>query len=467
MCRKSAIINDILDFSKIEAGKLSLAPTDFELHDLVEGVGRLLADQAHRKGLELLVRLEEGTPHAVHGDAVRLRQILTNLVGNAIKFTDHGDVTVRVRWVASAPQGPHLHVEMQDTGIGITPEAQERIFDAFAQADGSTTRQYGGTGLGLSISKQLVHMMGGQIGLASELGQGSTFWFTARLERPAEDVPLISAHADLSNRCALVVIPHTATREMVIDDMRSWGIDSQAATSVPLALEQCRPLETGRPDFDIVILDASLLDLRIPSVVQVLKAAPRAASARYILFTRRHQMDIASRDVDTCLSLPVSRLALHDGLARMLKPGDAAAALARSAPSTPSPTDQAISLNVLLVEDNRVNQKVALRMLNRSGCQTTLAEDGQQALDQCDHSTYDLILMDCQMPVLDGFETTQRIRQREAATQGPRTPIIAMTANAMEGDEALCRAAGMDDYISKPFFHHDLHTLLQRWAQRQ
>ncbi len=462
------IINDILDFSKIEAGKLSLEPTDFDLCDLVEGVGRLLADQAYRKGLEFIVHLEDGTPHAVRGDAVRLRQILTNLVGNAIKFTEHGDVTIRVRCLESAPAVAHLCFEVQDTGIGVTPEARERIFDSFAQADGSTTRQYGGTGLGLSISKQLVNMMGGRIDLKSDVGRGSTFWFAIGLETMADDTPLISPRSDLQGRI-LVVVPHTATRDVLIDYMRSWGLHSEAATSASQALESARTLEADAPRFDVVVLDANLLELRELQLIQALKAEPLTASARYVLLTRRlsqiKHAEMETCDINACLSTPVSRLQLYHCLAEALRGADPAAAPRRLAPVKSPSTDDIVSLNVLLVEDNRVNQKVAHRMLDRSGCQTTLAADGQQALDQCAHTHFDLIFMDCQMPVMDGFQATNRIRQREAQAGLPHTPIIAMTANAMDGDEAQCLAAGMDDYISKPFSHRDLHALLQRWAK--
>jgi signal transduction histidine kinase/DNA-binding NarL/FixJ family response regulator len=355
------IINDILDFSKVEAGKMELERVEFNLREAVEETIEIFAARAHAKGLELACVIEDDVPNAVCADPMRLRQVLINLVGNAIKFTDSGEVTVRVRAVGKEGL---LRFEVIDTGIGISEEAQAHIFNAFSQADSFTTRKYGGTGLGLAICRQLAALMGGQIGVHSESNRGSTFWFEVRLDPAAETTPTLTRLPRLNL---------AGPRSLLVDDSEG--------------------------------------------------GAPRAASAAAA------------------------------GASEASSAGSAA----------PAPGGRAAGPKILLVEDNPVNREVAVGMLESLGCTAHSAENGRLAVEAMNAAAYDAVLMDCQMPVMDGLTATGEIRRREQHSGGARVPIIALTANAMEGDRERCLAAGMDDFLSKPFTQQQLATLLRRW----
>ncbi|HEU4402891.1 MAG TPA: response regulator [Candidatus Polarisedimenticolia bacterium] len=461
------IINNILDFSKIEAGRLELETVDFDLRQTIEDVCELLAEKAQGKGLELACFIQDDVHTQAIGDPGRLRQILINLLGNAIKFTEKGEVVVRVRAEEQSAEAALLRFSVQDTGIGITPEARTRIFQAFTQADGSTTRRYGGTGLGLAIARQLAEMMGGAIGVDSEPGKGSTFWFTARLaKQPPGARRAFGPRLDLQGLRVLIVDDNATNRELLHHQVTSWGMPNESAESGPRALELMRAAaERGEP-FDLAILDMMMPDMNGMELAQRIKSAPALAAARLVLLTsmglRGDAAEARKAKIEAYLSKPVRQSELYNCLATVMgrAPSDHSL-VTRHSLSESKPKLQG---KILLAEDNPVNQEVVTYMLEALGCRVVPAADGQQALDALERDTYDLVLMDCQMPRLDGFEATAEIRRREQAAPGiRRLPIIALTANAMEGDRERCLDAGMDDYLTKPLRQEALQDTLARW----
>jgi CheY-like chemotaxis protein len=461
------IINDILDFSKIEAGKLDLDTVDFDLHQTVEDVVEILAERAHSKGLELACLIEEEVPAVWQGDPVRLRQILTNLLGNAIKFTHHGEVVVHVAAVEVGEDGGRVRFEVRDTGIGIAPEVQTRIFDAFSQADGSTTRKYGGTGLGLTIAKQLTEMMEGTIGVHSAPGAGSTFSVTVRLGKPLTEVQTLPRRDHgLQGLRVLIVDDNETNRSILHHQVIAWGMRNCSAESGPQGLELLRAAAARGEPYDLAILDMHMPDMDGIVLAQAIKAAPTIASVRLVMLTSTGVYGDAEKarqsGIMAYLSKPVRQSQLYNCLMTAIE-----------APSTSSGTQPphprvatvqpALCGHVLLAEDNAVNQRVAVRMLERLGCQVEVTANGREAVDALERCVYDVVLMDCQMPEMDGFAATRVIREREAKSAQMRIPIIALTAHAMKGDREQCLAAGMDDYLSKPFTLEQLHTVLRRW----
>jgi signal transduction histidine kinase/DNA-binding response OmpR family regulator len=430
-----AVIDDILDFSKIEAGKLELDPTDFDVREAVDEVMELLAPRAHERGLELLARVSDEVPAAVHGDEGRLRQILTNLVGNAIKFTHAGEIVVTVTKLDG-----HLRFGVRDTGIGIDPARVEQLFDSFSQADSSTTRRYGGTGLGLAISRQLVEMMGGEIGAISEPGQGSTFWFTVQLPVAAPKPP---APRGLDGLDVLVVDDNATNREILERRLASWRMRCETAGGGEEGLERIREREQqGRP-FDLVLLDHLMPGLDGLDVV----AALGSGGPPVILLSSAITAD--ARGVVATLPKPVRDSRLFDAIATAMEP------------RVPEPKPPFGGASILLAEDNPTNQAVAVNILRKRGYRVSVAAHGGEAVDALRRQTFAAVLMDCQMPVLDGYAATAAIRALEGDAR--HTPIIAMTAHAMEGDRERCLAAGMDDYLSKPLRADDLDAVLRRW----
>jgi signal transduction histidine kinase/DNA-binding response OmpR family regulator len=482
------IINDILDFSKIEAGKLVLEVVDCDVRQLVEGVADLLAEPAHRKGLELITVIEPEVPALLRGDPGRLRQVLTNLAGNAVKFTERGDVVIQVGLddsreigagsaadsgsvaVRSTPAVP-LRFEVRDTGPGIAPELRSRLFQAFVQADGSTTRRHGGTGLGLTIARQLVELMGGQIGLESEPGRGSTFWFTVPLEQVADrSVPAPPTEA--AGPRVLVVDDNGTSRMFLERQLTAWRM---RATSTPDAVTALRLLRAavshGQP-YDLAIVDLRMPDVDGLALARQIKADPALSDLPLVLLTSiaAHDRDLmgAQHGIAVTLTKPVRSSQLLDAieLALRLRADDVPVA-SRPAPKavwTASGDPTHTGVRVLVAEDNPVNQRVAVRMLERLGHGADVAADGREVLRRLGTRAYALILMDCQMPELDGFEVTRRIRAGERPDG--RMPIIAMTAAAMPEDRDRCLAAGMDDYISKPVRMNALRSVLERWLPR-
>jgi two-component system, sensor histidine kinase and response regulator len=466
-----AIINDILDFSKIEAGKLDIELVDLDVREVVAGATELEAERARTKGLELLARVHPDVPALLHGDPGRLRQVLINLVSNAVKFTDRGgQVLVRARLLGEATDTALLRFEVHDTGIGIDPEARARLFQSFSQADGSTSRRYGGTGLGLAISKRLVELMGGEIGVDSTPGLGSTFWFTLPLAQPearsANKAPVTLA---LEGVRVLVVDHDDDAREALVEQVAGWRMPADGAASGEAALERLlAATDAGRP-YGVALVDHDLPGLDGLALTRMIQADTRLAGTRVLLLQslHEHREHAAFRmaGLASALVKPVPASQLFDAITgalgraggvaeplRVASRGSAWPALERSTAASSAP--------ILVVEDNPVNQQVACGWLRKLGYRADVAGNGFEALEALERIPYAAVLMDCQMPEMDGFQATAELRRREGATH---TPVIAMTANVMRGDRERCLEAGMDDYVPKPVRLEDLDAALRRW----
>jgi PAS domain S-box-containing protein len=465
------IINDLLDFSKIEAGKLELENVDMDLRRTIEDVVDLLAERARVKGLELDCSIPADLVTAVRGDPLRLGQILTNLVGNAIKFTQQGAVVVRVVSVADTAKNVTMRFEVSDTGAGISLEAQSRIFDEFAQADGSTTRKHGGSGLGLAISKQLVEMMGGTIHVESALGAGSTFWFTTGFEKQAVQSRGDSRSAPLgllTGVRALIVESSAINRGGLLAQMSNWEMTNRVAETPKQAVDLLAQAMARSIPYDIAVVDLGLPGMDALELARSVRARADIAKVRLVMLTRRHADIGNARDAgfDACLVKPVRQTVLYECLVNMMagRPSEpAAAAAASSAINTAAAGNRG---QILLVEDNLINQQVALGILQIQGYSVAVANNGREALDAHTKGAFDLILMDCHMPEMDGFEATMEIRKREQSSTGKRVPIVALTANAMAQDREECLNAGMDDHLSKPFSMLTMQNMLDRWMPR-
>jgi two-component system sensor histidine kinase/response regulator len=465
------VINDILDFSKIEAGKLAFEHVDFDLVETVEATFDILAEVAAKKGIELTGGVALDVPTRLRGDPGRLRQILTNLIGNAVKFTEKGEVVVRVRKESETDRTVGLRFSVQDTGIGISAEAQSRLFEAFSQADGSTTRRYGGTGLGLAIAKQLVTIMHGQIGVQSEPGNGSTFWFTTRLEKQPIDGKALELRGCGSLDLRILVVDDNATnRQILCHYITAWKMQPNSAASGQEALRALRAAAAGGKPYDVALLDVQMPEMDGLSLARAIKGDPLIAGIRLIVLTSIGQAlsaeELHEIGIESYLFKPIKQSRLLDCLAS----GSGNAAIARAS-QTESPEDglQVDKPRILLAEDNRVNQMVAIGQLRSLGYSPDAVVDGLEVLEALQRVPYDIILMDCQMPVMDGYQATRTIREREQRLDQPccwKSPvrIIAMTANAMEGDREACLAAGMDDFISKPVRISELQVALERWS---
>ncbi len=454
-----AIISDILDFSKIEAGKFDLSVEDFDLRQTVEDVGEMFAERAHRKGLELLCMVYRDVPTSLRGDPDRLRQILINLVGNAVKFTEGGEVVMRTKLVDKSDTEITVRFEVQDTGIGITSEDQLRLFQSFTQVDGSSRRRFGGTGLGLVISKRLTEMMGGEIGVDSAAGRGSMFWCTARFARQPHDGIVPAVRADLAGMRVLIVDDNETNRTILRQQLASWGATSVSAEDGPRALQTLYVAKKSGERFDLVILDFNMPGMDGLEVARVIKGDPQLVTLPLVMLGSMsgQSTDVArSAGLAAYLTKPVRQGRLYEVLTTVI-------GAARSAPrpaSRPVTKPPVVHRGRLLVaEDNLVNQKVAAAMAEKLGYSVDIVANGRAALDAVGTRDYLAVLMDCQMPNMDGYEATTEIRRREAPGQHLR--IIAMTANAMRGDREKCLAAGMDDYISKPLRLEDLQTVLR------
>ena len=456
------VLNDILDVSKIEAGKLELDSVEFELREEIEAVLELFAEHARSKSLELAYHVREGTPGSFIGDPVRLKQILSNLVGNALKFTERGEVVVDVAAVENAPEESLVGFEVRDTGIGIPPELQAQIFDSFAQADGSMTRKYGGTGLGLAISKQLCEMMGGSILVESEPGRGSTFRFQVKLKNGQTSVQDIPAQAgDLRGLRVLVVDDNETNRFILHEQVTSWGMESRSADSGPRALEMLyEACALGMP-FDIAVLDMMMPEMNGIELAGRIRADAAIASVKLIMLTSIGEYDSDSgrkAGILAFLTKPVRRSHLYEALAAACAPGQNGIEI----PHKPQEIRNQFRGDVLLAEDNPINQIVAKAMLLGLGLNVDMVSDGRAALDAVGNKQYDMVLMDCQMPEMDGYQATSEIRRNEALT-GLHTTIVALTAHAMGNARQMCIASGMDDYLSKPFDTEQLCAVLERW----
>ncbi|MGH7319947.1 MAG: response regulator [Candidatus Rokuibacteriota bacterium] len=459
------IINDILDFSKIEAGRLELESIDFDLRGVVEDVAELLAERAQSKGLELVSLVAPEVPTLLRGDPGRLRQILTNLVGNAVKFTERGEVVVRAGLIEATDDTALVRFEAADTGVGIPEEAQGRLFQSFSQVDSSTTRKYGGTGLGLAICKRLAELMEGEVGVTSQSGQGSTFWFTARLVRPIGAVaPAPASPSALQGLRVLAVDDNTTNRLVLRQHLLGWGMVSDEAVSGGEALARLRAAAEGRRPYTVALLDLQMPDMDGIELAQAIKADPALRETRLLLLTSWGQRGEAKAareaGIAAYLTKPVRPGHLLEALTTVLADAPAPGVGAATSPR-PQPAAARMRARVLVAEDNAVNQKLVVRVLEKHGFRADVASNGGEVLEALARVPYDLVLMDCQMPDMDGFEATRLIRQAEAGTER-HIPIIALTANAMEGDRDPCLAAGMDDYVSKPIRPEDLYAAIER-----
>jgi PAS domain S-box-containing protein len=455
------IINDILDFSKVEAGRLELELIDFNLRSSMTTILKMLAVRAQQKGLELTCDFRPEVPEKVVGDPGRLRQVIINLIGNAIKFTGKGEVGLRIAVEAQTQDQVQLHFVVHDTGIGIAPEKQALIFDAFSQADGSMTRKFGGTGLGLTISRRLVEMMAGKIWVESHAGQGSSFHFTASFGVcDAIEHPHTFAPGEVAGRKVLVVADSMTNRRILDEMLSNWGMKATLAASGAEALKH---LKQSEEPFAVIVTDFNMPDLDGFTLVEELsKSLTLAREAKVIVLTSAGQRGDAARcrelGVAAYLSKPVSQSELLDAIVRVL----ATPAFQAESPSLITRhtlREEKTSLRVLLAEDNAVNQRLASRLLEKRGHSVTVTANGREALAALDKENFDVVLMDIQMPEMDGFETTAAIRAREKDTR-QHLQIIAMTAHAMDGDREQCLAAGMDSYISKPIKAQELYALL-------
>ncbi len=451
------VINDILDFSKIEAGKLELDPVEFRLRDFLDETCKLIALRAHQKGLELACDVSPSVPYCVIADPVRIRQVLLNLIGNAIKFTDRGEVVVTVESELAGGNGLDLRFAVRDTGIGIVPEKQKAIFQPFAQADGSTTRRFGGTGLGLTICERLVTMMGGRIWVESAAGQGSTFHFSVAAGCGKELSPQSASDVRALAGVRVLVVDDNATNRSILAEVLSlWGMQPLVAEN---AAEAIRLYHSSSVSIPLILTDVHMPDMDGFEMAANIKNS--AAAATIVMLTSgSHAGDVArckDLGIEAYLSKPVSQKELQAAILRVLQPH-----LLRAQTPAPEEAKKASGsigtrapLRILLAEDNVVNQKVAVRMLQNEGHSVAVANNGREALAALEREPFQLILMDVQMPEMDGFEATAAIRARERFT-GIHLPIIAMTAHAMAGDQERCLGAGMDGYISKPVHKSEL-----------
>ncbi|WP_448562093.1 response regulator [Trichothermofontia sp.] len=500
-----SIVNNILDFSKLEAGEMQLDPVKFDLYGCIEEVVDVLAHQFERKHIELAVFIDRDVPRQLQGDVGRLRQILLNLIGNAAKFTAaDGEVSIRVAQQTHNGRNVLLRFEVKDTGVGIAPEAQAKLFQAFFQGDATTSRRYGGTGLGLAICKQLVERMGGTIGCQSQLGKGSTFWFTIKLGLADEEwVPTLPSV--LAGLKLLVVDPTTAVRRSLRSLLRGWGVKTiDEAVDAPAALECLRQAHQQGEPYDVAIVELQLPWMDGEALIRTITADPDLAITRLVLMTSVSEQEHAERLLQAGLASylikPLRATRLLDALLSAIRATPAVSPMgdpvqspfrqsgasqrlsAAATAGTPTlagsppliPASLPANLRILLVEDHPVNQEVLLTQLEQLGYAATLATNGQEALRILEQQPYDLVLMDCQMPILDGYATTKALRQLEQRQQAQpsgvarRAAVIALTAHALPTDRQRCLAAGMDDYLSKPVSKVELARTLERWlAVRQ
>jgi PAS domain S-box-containing protein len=460
-----SIINDILDLSKIEAGKLDLQEIEFDLRASVEEVTALVASNARDKLIEVASFVERDVPNQVRGDPYRIRQVLLNLMGNAVKFTQAGEVVAHVSVKQDGEHGLVVRVQVRDTGIGIEPEVAEKLFQPFTQADASTTRRFGGTGLGLVISKRLVNLMGGEIGVDSTANEGSTFWFTVRLAR--SESPPQRTERDLRTARVLIVDDNATNRLILESYLRNWGAETESVDSGRAAIFALqRAIGDGQP-FGLAILDMQMPEMDGIELAQRIKGDSSLQETRLLMLSSLGYPGEDARRAGIGVSLlkPVRQSLLHDAALKVLGMPRPAAAI--PAPRR-NPPQRRFRAKVLVAEDNAVNQKVVSMMLGRFGIHTDIGINGKLAAEMVTNAhDYDLVFMDVQMPVMGGHEATRRIRAHEATTGGTPIPIIAMTASATARDREACLDAGMDDFVSKPLQKKQLEAVLLRWLPQR
>lgn len=451
------IVNDVLDFSKIQNGELQLEYSNFHLGDLLEDVCDLYADAAQRNGLEIICNVSSAGTAIVKGDPTRVRQILDNLVSNAIKFTENGEVVVS----ATTDENDQFMISVSDSGIGIPADIQDHIFKEFTQADGSTTRRFGGTGLGLSISNKLVTLMGGELTLQSEHGDGSTFSFTGNLTC-VETVSDKSIPKQIENVKALVVDDNDTNSAILVHQLEQWGITAISVDSGRAALDLLQKTTQENEPFDIAILDLHMPEMDGLELASLIQSNVSYTALKLMMLTssltNMTSDELQGIGISFALTKPARQAALHNAIKDMIEPvADDSHVLVPESPKTHKP-------KILLTEDNPINQEVACIMLESIGCEVEIAENGSEAVDALASKQFDLIFMDCQMPVMDGFEATRTIRSQSSQND---IPVVALTANAMEGDRELCIASGMDDYLSKPVNQSELQSTLEKWLHQK
>ena len=465
------IINDILDFSKIEAGKLTIEPIPFELQTTVEEVGEILASKAAEKGLDLIIRCAPDAPKHVIGDPGRVRQVLTNLVGNALKFTSAGHVLITIQCERQTEKQAQLRFSVEDTGIGIAADKLDHIFEKFTQADASTTRRFGGTGLGLAISKQLTELMGGNITVTSQPGKGSTFSFTLTFDLPLGRPPVVPPRTLLEGVRVLIVDDNEMNRRVLHEQISSWRMRNGGYASGEEALAKLREAQAAGDPYHIAILDYQMPGMDGEMLARAIKADPELRTTTLVMLTSLGRPDDTNRlkeaGLFACLLKPFRQSRLWDVLAEAWQTHTRQSPvqlLTRAAPAKPLPTGKTgrkVHARVLVVDDNTTNQKVARLMLENFGCRVDVAGNGKEAVEMLEVLPYDVVFMDCEMPEMDGYEATAEIRRRHADDR--HLPVVAMTAKAIQGDRERCLEAGMDDYISKPVRLEDLQATLARW----
>jgi PAS domain S-box-containing protein len=459
------VINDILDFSKIEAGKLGLDPVPFNVRDCVGQAMKALSVRAHEKKLELACSVPPDMAEVLIGDPIRLRQVILNLAGNAIKFTEQGEIVLQVQIESSDSNGMALHFTIRDTGIGIPLETQKLIFQPFAQADTTTTRKYGGTGLGLSISVRLIEMMGGQIWVESEPGKGSTFHFTARFAR-SEATASASVRTDVSilkNRRVLVVDDNATNRQILQKVLEYWRMNCDVAPSAEAALDLLRSAERANMPFGLMIVDYHMPDVDGFMLVEEVRRSAELADLPSIMLTSGGQRGDGQRcrelGIAAYLIKPILQSELLDAILSVL--GTHTSTLKPAAPARPVCQIEGTALRVLLAEDNVINRRLAVRILEKRGHVVLAVDDGVKALAALDQGHFDVVLMDVQMPSMDGIAATAAIRKKEGAT-GRHVPIVAMTAHAMPGDRERLLKCGMDGYVSKPVHQEEIFEAIRK-----
>jgi len=461
------LINDILDLSRMEAGKAVMEQLPFDLRELIENVVATFSEPAAAKGIELIADLPPDISLNVFGDPSRLRQVIINLLNNAIKFTECGEIIVRMNHVYEADGRLAFQVEVSDTGVGIPRDKLEQIFEAFSQADNSTTRRFGGSGLGLAISRHIIAMMGGTISVRSQLKGGSTFWFELRLPRQiAASAPALAA--GVSGLRAIVMDDNSATRENVRNLLTVWGMTVTPSADASSTLHEMRAAAADQAPYDVLLMDFDMPHTGGLRIVEKLKADPAIAPVRIIMMTSVYSNDAAARreasGIDQWLTKPLRQAELARAIETTAAAIRGGPRVGVAAPTPSRAAEHRISgPRVLLVEDNVVNQMVAAAMLQEFGLEVDLAQNGEEAVQKTAEQEYAMVFMDCQMPVKDGYAATQDIRAREARAGHARLPIIAMTANAFDSDRERCFAAGMDDYLSKPFNGQQLNASIDRW----
>jgi CheY-like chemotaxis protein/HPt (histidine-containing phosphotransfer) domain-containing protein/anti-sigma regulatory factor (Ser/Thr protein kinase) len=457
-----SILNDILDFSKIEAGRIELESVDFDFAATIEDAVELMAERAHAKDLELSCAVAPDVPSWVAGDPGRLRQVVLNLVGNAVKFTERGEVAVRATLAGETETTAHIRIEVRDTGIGIPEAARARLFQSFSQVDASTTRKYGGTGLGLAISKRLVDLMGGAIEVESTAGRGSTFGFVLALEkRPPQ--PTENDDIDLRGARVLCVDDNATNRAIFKQQLGAWGLEVTVAEDGPHGLTAVREARRLGTPFDLVLLDMQMPGMDGLELARLIKADAAVAGTPLVMLTswtqRGQSSDARAVGIMRLMTKPVRQAHLFSVVATALGRTSASGGAGRGAAGERANPETAGRFKVLVAEDNPVNQRLAIAQLAKLGYRADAVANGREAIEALGRIRYDVVLMDCHMPEMDGFAATAEIRTREGKRR--HTPIIAMTADAMQGDRERCIGAGMDDYVSKPVKMDDLRRALE------